>query len=73
RCYADLGELERACQLAQQVRTAALSSGSARAVAAWQRLEPVLLRHRETAAVRRYARADRHTGRHGSVRRLKAR
>lgn len=63
RCYVDLGELERACQIAQQVRTATMAAGSVRAVAALRQLHPVLLRHREAAAVRRYARAVGVTGR----------
>jgi transcriptional regulator with XRE-family HTH domain len=54
RCHVELGEMERACATVVSALTMAVASGSARVAADLNRLHPLLLKHRDLPAVRRY-------------------
>ena len=59
RAYCDLGEVERACELAADAWTDAVRAGSVRVAAVLRRVDAVLLRHRDVPAVREYERLAR--------------
>lgn len=54
RCYLEVGEVEQACRVARRALHDAVRAGSVRAAAALRQLHPMLLRHRDLPAVRRY-------------------
>jgi hypothetical protein len=56
RSHLALGEVEQACRTAIPARSQAMAAGSARAAVALRRLHPLLLRHCDVPAVRRYQR-----------------